>query len=95
LKYQKDFIAALVETRKTTEVYQAKLTKRQEVTVKPDIVKEYKRSLTAYQRLGTWVKQHLGVGADEDGAPDVPSVFCYSLFYVYYDQYTYITGVLA
>lgn len=24
-----------------------------------------------------------------------PSVYCYSLFYVYYDQYTYITGVLA
>ena len=24
-----------------------------------------------------------------------PVVFCYSLFYVYYDQYTYITGVLA
>jgi len=24
-----------------------------------------------------------------------PIVFCYSLFYVYYDQYTYITGVLA
>lgn len=26
---------------------------------------------------------------------DVPIVFCYSLFYIYYDQYTYITGVLA
>lgn len=24
-----------------------------------------------------------------------PIVFCYSLFYVYYDQYTYITGILA
>ena len=24
-----------------------------------------------------------------------PVVFCYSLYYVYYDQYTYITGVLA
>jgi len=26
---------------------------------------------------------------------DVPIVFCYSLFYIYYDQYSYITGVLA
>lgn len=24
-----------------------------------------------------------------------PVVFCYSLYYVYYDQYTYITGILA
>lgn len=26
---------------------------------------------------------------------EAPIVFCYSLFYVYYDQYTYITGVLS
>jgi Niemann-Pick C1 protein len=26
---------------------------------------------------------------------NTPSVFAYSLYYVYYDQYTYITGVLA
>ena len=31
-------------------------------------------------------------GNDEKKAP---IVFCYSLFYVYYDQYTYITGVLT
>ena len=30
--------------------------------------------------------------ADEQKSPPV---YCYSLFYVYYDQYTYITGVLA
>ena len=45
------------------------------------------------------LKNAIGLGDskndDEDGAPSVPSVFCYSLFYVYYDQYTYITGVLA
>ena len=48
------------------------------------------------------IKNAVGLGSssdndneDEDGAPTVPSVFCYSLFYVYYDQYTYITGVLA
>jgi len=32
---------------------------------------------------------------DDDDNDNVPTVFCYSLFYVYYDQYTYITGVLA
>lgn len=32
---------------------------------------------------------------DDQDSGDVPTVFCYSLFYVYYDQYTYITGVLA
>lgn len=38
------------------------------------------------------------LGDDNDydtKSDDVPTVFCYSLFYVYYDQYTYITGVLA
>ena len=36
------------------------------------------------------------LGDDEDDEDyKVPTVFCYSLFYVYYDQYTYITGVLA
>lgn len=30
-----------------------------------------------------------------DDENNTPSVFAYSLFYVYYDQYTYITGVLA
>ena len=33
--------------------------------------------------------------AEETEGGNVPTVFCYSLFYVYYDQYTYITGVLA
>jgi Niemann-Pick C1 protein len=32
---------------------------------------------------------------DESSSGDVKSVFAYSLFYVYYDQYTYIRGVLA
>ena len=47
------------------------------------------------------MKSYLGItktlGDDEDDDDDyvVPTVFCYSLFYVYYDQYTYITGVLA
>jgi len=34
-------------------------------------------------------------GESESSSDSVPIVFCYSLFYVYYDQYTYITGVLA
>lgn len=32
---------------------------------------------------------------DEDTNGKVKSVFAYSLFYVYYDQYTYIRGILA
>ena len=38
------------------------------------------------------------LGDDDDSGnvnDSTPTVFCYSLFYVYYDQYTYITGVLA
>lgn len=36
-----------------------------------------------------------GSNKSSDNKDDVPIVFCYSLFYIYYDQYTYITGVLA
>jgi hypothetical protein len=33
---------------------------------------------------------------DWDASNDeAPKIFCYSLFYVYYDQYTYITGTLT
>jgi len=37
----------------------------------------------------------LGKNSADETHDTIPSVFCYSLFYVYYDQYTYITGVLA
>ena len=41
-------------------------------------------------------KDMVGASSDDDTTETVaPTVFCYSLFYVYYDQYTYITGVLA
>lgn len=39
------------------------------------------------------LKDSITTGAES--GDDVPIVFCYSLIYVYYDQYTYITGVLA
>lgn len=32
---------------------------------------------------------------DSNDDPEVPNAFTYSLFYVYYDQYTYIRGVLS
>jgi hypothetical protein len=44
-----------------------------------------------YQRL----KTALGGEEISDGTSKSPIVFVYSLFYVYYDQYTYITGILA
>lgn len=92
MKYQKDFISALVETRKTTEIYQTKLTQRKDVNVNPSIVNNYTKTHSPIK----WFLEAIGAKSkDEDEAPDVPSVFCYSLFYVYYDQYTYITGVLS
>ena len=47
--------------------------------------------------LGLNLASTLGDDADESDADETtpPTVFCYSLIYVYYDQYTYITGVLA
>lgn len=37
----------------------------------------------------------LGSSQSEVNTNEAPNAFAYSLFYVYYDQYTYIRGVLA
>ena len=50
------------------------------------------------KELGQFFGLQSLLGAEEEMVEtkkDVPIVFCYSLFYVYYDQYTYITGVLS
>ena len=54
--------------------------------------------MPSIQKLKSYLGMTKTLGDIEDDDSDdyvVPTVFCYSLFYVYYDQYTYITGVLA
>ena len=102
MRFQKDYIAAVVETRKSTDIFAKRL--------KP---LSYAKVSTEYlsipqaedQSLFSRLKSYLGLAStnlsdDEpavligEGMSKSPIVFCYSLFYVYYDQYTYITGVL-
>ena len=87
----------MTETRKATEVYSNKLTKRTDTNVKvKDLKMKFER--TRMQKLRSYLGLTKTLGDDDDDDSDeykVPTVFCYSLFYVYYDQYTYITGVLA
>ena len=56
-------------------------------------------SLTKPQGILGKITKFLGFGNAADDLANTeaesPIVFCYSLFYVYYDQYTYITGVLT
>lgn len=92
LKYQKDYIAALVETRKATDIYSEKLKKNVYNDAPNNLKSKEKKNLSWYASLK---KKVLGDSAADVSTDDVPVVFCYSLIYVYYDQYTYITGVLS
>ena len=93
LKYQEDYIQAVVETRKATDKLADTLIPVQYSNVNVDL------SVTKPKGWMQKLQSLLGLGDAEqdlkDAEAESPIVFCYSLFYVYYDQYTYITGVLA
>ena len=101
MRYQVDYINALVETRKSTDVFTKRLKSLNDTTVTAAVKVQKQKSLfklvkdSVSSRLGLNLSSTLG--ADESDADEItpPTVFCYSLIYVYYDQYTYITGVLA
>jgi len=88
-----DFIQAVVETRKATDLFVNNLTSINYSDVKVDL--SLNKPLGVLGKLATFMG--LGDAAQDlaDTEAESPIVFCYSLFYVYYDQYTYITGVLA
>jgi len=93
----------LFETRKATEAFSSKLTQRNDTNINMttmmqakqnfDIVDDVKPTNSLFKRFQSYV----GLAADDKDKKEdaLKTVFCYSLFYVYYDQYTYITGVLA
>ena len=60
---------------------------------------DYTRALVETRRVSDQFASSLhtldGIQDDEDSSSEVKPVFAYSLFYVYYDQYTYIRGILA
>ena len=101
MKTQEDYIRGLVETRKACDQYSANLTTYsgngnlddsslktfvQFEHMKPE---NYLEQLTNYVGITEPIVLTAEVHEDE-----APTVFSYSLYYVYYDQYTYIRGVL-
>lgn len=60
---------------------------------------DYTRALVETRKVADTFATRLhtleGIEDEEDTSGSVKSVFAYSLFYVYYDQYTYIRGILA
>ena len=99
MKTQQDYIDGLVMTRQACDKYAANLTTYSGTTLEterlavemdaPEPTTSYLRQLTNY--MGITEPQVLKAEAHETEAP---TVFSYSLYYVYYDQYTYINGVL-
>lgn len=97
LKSQEDFIRGLVETRRATDLFAAKLIPLHKVN-SDDLVsllagEEY-LAQSYFQKAIQTVKT-IGSVLKEEKETEAPTAFTYSLYYVYYDQYTYISGVLA
>jgi len=100
-KTQEDYIRGLVETRRACDDFAQNLTtypvtdeenlanERLAVQMDAPQPQSYLRRLTNY--MGVTEPQMLKAQVKEDEAP---TAFSYSLYYVYYDQYTYIRGVL-
>ncbi len=89
--YQDDFIRDLILTRRVADLYADKLIpnkKLEPVSVELDYEN---KSLT--QRVLNSIG--LNTLASQTTESEAPIAFTYSLFYVFYDQYTYISGVLA
>ena len=93
LKSQEDYIAGLVETRKATDIFASKLIPldydRADVDLNP--AKDSKPSpRSLYKRVASRVSNYLGLSEESESEllsseQSSPIVFCYSLFYVYYD----------
>jgi hypothetical protein len=91
-----------VETRKAADLFSSKLKPLDYDTVDVDLnpaseAKPEPKSL--YKQVASRLRKLVGLSNTSDelvaSESSSPIVFCYSLFYVYYDQYTYITGVLS
>ena len=91
LKYQSDFINALVETRKAADLHAYKLIPNRNVNADISLNLEKPTSVVSslLEIAGFQPQEML------ETITEAPNAFTYSLFYVYYDQYTYIRGVLS
>lgn len=95
MKSQEDYIRGLVETRRACDLYVDTLTtypsEERSISLQVDAPAPRSYIQKATDAMGITEPPMLKAEVHEDEAP---TVFSYSLYYVYYDQYTYIRGVL-
>ena len=87
--YQDDFIQDLVLTRRVADLFSDQL-----IQSPKSVQSTFKapRNLNMKSPIMQGSAPSTLLGTQETEAP---TAFTYSLFYVFYDQYTYIRGVLA
>ena len=97
MKSQEDFINGMLETRRACDQYASKLTPypTPETVAGEWDFPDMKMKRTMLQQLADFTgitgPQSLAAEVHESEAP---ITFTYSLYYIYYDQYTYIRGVM-
>ena len=91
--YQDDFIRDLVLTRRVADLFSQKLIQNKK---DPDAKKQLEFQDDTNGGILSSISSKLGLNSlFGNRETEAPSAFTYSLFYVFYDQYTYIRGVLA
>lgn len=84
MKTQEDYIRGMLETRRACDLFTSSLTANSDSYINLHL-KMPSDDQYAVQNLGIDPLEH---------EKEAPIDFTYSLYYVYYDQYTYIRGVL-
>ena len=83
MKYQEDYIQAVVETRKATDLFVNNLTSIKYTDV--DVKLELTKPQGIFSKLSTFLGFDNAAQELKNTEEESPIVFCYSLFYVYYD----------
>lgn len=98
MKTQEDYIRGLVETRRACDLFKQNLTANDwgdEVRVERSWDQPIRRQPNYADRFFSYMGMDNPIDfAGEEHETEAPITFTYSLYYVYYDQYTYIRGVL-
>jgi hypothetical protein len=87
MKSQEDYIRGVLQTRRACDQFADLLTANTDSTIQVNIDRPGGRTWSQF------FSDPLNLSAEEHET-EAPIVFTYSLYYVYYDQYTYIRGVL-
>ena len=87
MKSQEDYIRGVLQTRRACDEFATTLTANTDTDINLNVKEPGGK--TWYEFLS----DPLNLSAEEHET-EAPIVFTYSLYYVYYDQYTYIRGVL-